>query len=511
MEDRSFCAIESTPIPKADAHPCPLHPNSSGGVRRKVALPLIFASCICLLPSSAIALEPADRATTVAQSDSGSRNVSEVLVEHGGRPEVFLAIDISGSMKRGHRLPTAITALQRWAESIGPGDAVEVELVAASDHLAQMGTFALGTESGLSAFVAEIETLKSERHSRTSFRAIDSDLADFVVEKAKADERVAVAIISDGVSDNPGLDLALLDLGDRLVDVGSGVYASLSGSFPNVDALMGTAGSDHSTKCTRRPRSRLRRVLSANVSLSMTPSSLNGRLRAKLFGGYEPARVHLQIQNNGVLPRELRIRVRGPDGSATSVEPASILMEGNGRSNATVFVGGQMPVSGEILVTADLPDGVASQTSLHVTLGLELWAISNMRILALGSGILLLLSLVAWRVSGRPLLIAPVGQTHPSVELRRRDIVPVSTFAPGIPADVVLGRGALFGQLFLKSAVAPVSLSGVPLRPHARSRYHLRSAIESAGVTVVLDRVHHTDLSCELFLPSSGISTDGLL
>jgi hypothetical protein len=473
---------------------------------------LIQALHACLIPSSVFALEKAGPGTAAASVEHGRQGVSQVLLEQTGRPDVFLAVDNSGSMRRGHRLSTVTTALQRWAQSVETGDTVTVELLAASDHLTTLGTYTLGTDNGLSAFLAAIEALKPQRHSRTSFGTIDSALADFVVQKAKSSDRVAVAILSDGVSDAPALDLALRDLGDMLINLGPGVFACISGSFPDLDALIGRAGSDHPIpKTTRRPRSKLRQVLSATVSLSLTQYSLNGKLRAKLFGGHEPAHVGLKIHNHGALPRDLRIHVRGPDGSATSIEPTSILIDGNGRLDATIFVNGDMPIEGEIIVTADIPDGVAAQASLRANLALEPWVISNMRVLTLASAMLLVLLFVVWRVSSRPLLIAPIGQSDPSAELRRGDIVPIATFAPGFSADVELCRGLLFGGLYLKSAGAPVSLGGVPLRPHVATRYQLRSSIEAAGVTAVLDKVRRNHLPFDPFLPTTGISDGGLL
>jgi len=514
MQYQSLHVIHPTSALLDTTHHSSHHPRRTRSIGRAcliLLLLLIQALYACLIPSSVFALEKAGSATAAASVEHGSQGVSQVLLEQTGRPDVFLAVDNSGSMRRGHRLSTAITALQRWAQSVETGDTVTVELLAASDHLTTLGTYTLGVDNGLSAFLAAIEALKPQRHSRTSFGTIDSALADFVVQNAKASDRVAVAIVSDGISDEPALDLALRDLGDKLIDLGPGVFACISGSFPNLDALIGRAGSDHPIpRTTRRPRSKLRQILSATVSLSLPQSSLNGKLRAKLFGGHEPARVDLKIHNQGALPRDLRIHVRGPDGSATSVEPTSILIDGNGRLEATIFVNGDTPVEGEILVTADIPDGVAAQASLRANLALEPWAISNMRVLALASGMLLLLLLGVWRVSSQPLLIAPIGKTDPSVELRRRDIAPIATFAPGFPADVELHRG-LFGGLYLKSAGAPVSLSGVPLRPHVATRYQLRSVIEAAGVTAVLDKVRHSHVSSEPFFPSSGMSNDGLL
>jgi hypothetical protein len=418
-------------------------------------------------------------------------------LSYAGGAVTIIGIDDSGSMSEGHRLSSAVMALKHWSQSAATGAPVVVDLVGVSDHLTPLGTFALGNAGEFNAFFAALDAIKAKRHTRTLFRMIDADLAALVDMKAKANVDVAVAIISDGVSDEPSVDLELIELGDTLVELGSGVFASLSAGFPDADSLKGTAGSVHPPKVAGHPRSRLRQTLSANISFSV-PAPLEGKLRAKLLGGYEPVRVPLQVRNDGTFPRELRLHVKGPSGSTTSIAPNTLFLQSHGRAAAAVYIEGYAAVIGEISVTAESSKLTVAQTSFRSSLSPEPWALSNWRLLGTGAGLSLLLVIVFWRMSGRPILLTPVGQNDPAIELRRRDVVPVAMFAQGFPADVVIGRGALFGWLFVKTAGIPVLVNGLPIPVDVAIRYRLRSAIEAAGVVVVLDELHRSQ-----FLPAS--------
>jgi hypothetical protein len=385
-----------------------------------------------------------------------------------------------------------------------------IELLTASDHISAIGTYVIDQDDGL-GLARALDEMKPKRYSRTVFRTIDAEIADYVASRARPDEEVAIAIISDGLSDEQAKDLTLLDLGDQMVAVGGGVFAAVSAHFPAVEAfVISDSALDRAHKvASARPKSRLRRLLPTNITFSPRASTINPTLHAKFIKGYESVTINLVVGNEGALPRLLQLRAQGPQGAEVGVEPATVVLEGHERATVALVVSASEPVNGEIVVTAQAPDGTSARSAIEATISLDPWSPMRAWALALVVAGILVVILTAWSLGRHGLAIVPAGQDDPVVELRRGDIVPITTFAPEFPAGVSLGRGWV--GLYVETSGAAVSLGGVPIRGGGKVRYRLRTDIEAGGVTVILDRFNQSHLSSTSFSASPMGSTNGLL
>jgi len=424
---------------------------------------------------------------------------------------VFLVDDDSGSMTRGNRFAFSRASLRRWAESFEPENKTTVELLRASDHISAVGAYAIDQDEGLAALTRALDELKPKRYSRTVFRTIDAELAEYVASHARPDEEVVIAIISDGISDEPAKDLSLLDLGDQMVAVGGGVFAAVSAHFPAVEALVvSDSALDRARRAApTRPKSRLRRLLPTNIAFSPRASTINRTLVAKFIRGYESTTISLAISNEGTLPRLLRLHAEGPEGAVVGVEPATVVLESHGRAAVSVAVSASKPVDGAIVVTAEAPDGTSARSAIEATISLDPWSPARVWALVLISAGMLAVVFVAWVLGRRGMAIAPAGQSDPVVELRRGDVVPITTFSRDFPAGVSVGRGWL--GFYVATSGVPVRLGGVPIRG-GKARYPLRTDIEAGEATVILDRFNEDNhLSAMPFSTGPTGSTDGLL
>jgi len=480
------------------------------GWRSHWALPAMAIILAVVFTISTIPADAADDVPPARVSQHQAQGLSDADIDQADDVKVmrvFVVLDDSGSMRRGNRFAFAVAAVRRWLDNLDLGCKTTIELVAASDHI----TYAADQEESLSAMTKALEEMKPKRYSRTLFRTIDAELADYVASRARPDEEVTIAIISDGLSDEPGNDLALLDLGDQMVAIGGGVFASLSSHFPGVEAFAGSESSaerPHKT-ATTRPRSRLRRLLPTSIRFTSRVRLVSRTLRAKFIKGYEGTTIDMTVVNDGELPRLLQLRAQGPQGMLVNVDPASVVLEGHGRATANLVVSASDAIAGEIVVTAEAADGTAAHAAVEARLAVDRWSSARIWALTLVLGGLLAGALVVWLLGRRRLAIAPAGQTDPVVELRRGDVVPIATLAPSFPAGVSLGRGWL--GLYVTTSGAPVSLGGVPIGGAGKARYRLRTDIETGEVTVVLDRFNQNHVSSAFFSASPMGSPDGLL
>jgi len=118
------------------------------------------------------------------------------------------------------------------------------------------------------------------------FRRIDDELATFVEQHARPEERLGFIFVTDGQSDEPESDLSLPELGDQVLSLGNGLYAVVSGAIPQRDALIGRANDPTRPvhQDSAKAQGKCRRLLAPSIYFERTPPVLVN-LRERLVEG----------------------------------------------------------------------------------------------------------------------------------------------------------------------------------------------------------------------------------
>jgi hypothetical protein len=407
--------------------------------------------------------------------------------ERRSRARLYTVLDNSGSMRRSDRFHCGVHALERWVDALDSHSDVIIELLVATDHVVHQGTFELRDENNRGQILDRLRDLEAERTSRTFFRTIDDELATFIKQHTRAEERFGVVFVTDGRSDQPQNDWRLQELGDQVLSLGGGLYAAVSGSVPEQEALSGLASSQ--TKSPRREaarsRCRYRRLLAPSIAFESS-AALRATLRQRFFGGFDPIWVSIGIENTSESAREVRLDARAPDGMTAQFIPAVARLAGNKEADLKVAIAATSDVSGSIVLTALTPDGSVVETKLVAEVTVESWLGSNWLIVsgvavvgALLLGIFLTHRRRAW-------FIVPLGRPEHGLYIRHGDSVPLNMTDPAVPSGVWLKRR--WGGLWLRTDGEPMRVAGIPVQHGRDIRYRLRTPIDVGDASVVLDR-----------------------
>ncbi|MBN2559514.1 MAG: VWA domain-containing protein [Phycisphaerae bacterium] len=400
---------------------------------------------------------------------------------------LYAVLDNSGSMRRAFRFRRGVEALERWAESVDIHTGLTVELLVAADEVVHYGTFPLQSESDRGAMLDRLRELEPERSSTTVFRKIDEELASFVARTTRADERFGVVFITDGLSDVPATDLRLAELGDRLLLLGGGLYAAVSGLVPGQEELLDAKqGQSPSPRFeSRRSRSRCRRLFGPSIAVA-TPPPLRAEVDELLLGGSVPVRSMIQVENTSEIAREVRLQAQAPEGSTARFVPDALVIAARAKAEVTLEIEVVSPLSGSIVLAAQGPDGAVVETTLNAEITTRPWLLGNWAALVAFAAAATLLFAILFRLSQRPWFIVPIGRPDRGFQICPDEEVPLSMADPGFPSGIWIARRR--GGLWLRTSDEPVRLGGALLQPGREVPCRLRTPIDAGAASVVLDR-----------------------
>lgn len=405
---------------------------------------------------------------------------------------ISIEIDNSGSMRRAARFRRSVQLVEHWVEGLHLRVGLAVDLFVAADHVVHEGSYSFRDENERGRLLDHLRELHAERHTRTVFRRIDDELATFVEQHARPEERLGFIFVTDGQSDEPESDLSLPELGDQVLSLGNGLYAVVSGAIPQRDALIGRANDPTRPvhQDSAKAQGKCRRLLAPSISFERTPPVLVN-LRERLLGGYEPVSVTIAIGNSNQMARAVQLQVRTPDGVSGHFVPSTVVLPGRERTEALLELAVTSPISGPLFLTAQGPDGNQAEAILKAEITTMSWLDSNwMAIAGFGMMTAMLFGILV-KVTRRAWYLVPIGWPDRGFYLRPGDESPLSAADPGFPSGTSIKRRR--GGLWLRTDGEPMRVGGVAIQVGRDVRYRLHTPIEAGTASVVLDIRSHRE------------------